>query len=160
MSTLTENFDESMKAAEPAIRELLRLDFDPKVSETIHRSFRAKINGTLIKHLLPGAEQQAVEILQQHNQARTYLEKTLEKEAESKIKSNQRQQDDVKYKIGIYNQAVEGINSCLEAMQLDRKKLPLINESEFLSIFPGSEAVNISPVGNGIVKSNRIFDAE
>jgi replication fork clamp-binding protein CrfC len=149
---------ESMKEAEPAIRQLLKLDFDPKVSETVHRSFRQRINQTLNTHLLPGADQQADEILQQYNQARTYLEKTLEKEAEEKIKSNQRQQDDVKRKIGTYNQAVAGINSCLEEMKLDRKKLPLINESDFMAISPGSEAFDISPVGNGMVESDGISD--
>ena len=150
---------ESMKAAEPAIRQLLKLDFDPKVADTVNRTFRTSINHTLKLHLLPGAEKQTAEILRQYNQARTYLEKTLEKEAEERIKSNIQQQDDVKQKIENYNQAVAGINSCLEAMQLDRKKLPLINEFEPMPILPEPEAFDISPSGNGVSKSNGIADA-
>ena len=32
----------------------------------------------------------------------------------------------------MFNEAVEGINSCLEAMQLDRHRLPTLNQSELL----------------------------
>lgn len=66
---------ESMVEAEPAIRQLLKLDFEPKVSETIRRNFRQTINQTLKTHLLPSAEKQADEILQQYNQARAYLDR-------------------------------------------------------------------------------------
>jgi hypothetical protein len=56
----------------------------------------------------------------------------LEKEAEEKIRQNQRQLAEVEQRIGVFNQAVEGINSCLEAMQLDRHRLPTLNQSELL----------------------------
>ncbi|MEC4895663.1 MAG: dynamin family protein [Oscillatoria sp. PMC 1051.18] len=125
------SFDyQSMVEAEPAIRQLLKLDFDPKVSQTVNRIFRQTINQTLKTHLLPAAEQQAEAILQQYSEARTYLEQTLEKEAEAKIANNQRSQDNIKTKIAAYNQAVAGINSCLEAMKLDREKLPPIREAD------------------------------
>ncbi|HAO12471.1 MAG TPA: dynamin family protein, partial [Planktothrix sp. UBA8407] len=62
--------------AEPAIRQLLKLDFEPKVSKTIYQTFRQTVNQTLKTHLLPMTETQADEIMQQYSQARVYLEKT------------------------------------------------------------------------------------
>jgi len=117
---------ESMVEAEPAIRQLLKLDFEPKVSATIKRTFRQTINQTINTQLLPMAEKQADEILQQYNQARAYLEQTLEKEAEEKIDRNRRLLSEVEQKIADYNDAVIGINSCLEAMQLYERQLPVI----------------------------------
>ncbi|MEC4986674.1 MAG: hypothetical protein SAJ37_20725 [Oscillatoria sp. PMC 1068.18] len=133
------SFDyQSMVEAEPAIRQLLKIDFDPKVSQTVNRVFRQTINQTLKTHLLPAAEQQAEAILQQYSEARSYLEQTLAREAEAKIVNNQRSQDNIKNKIAAYNQAVSGVNSCLEAMKLDRNKLPPIRESDlnFVTIDP------------------------
>ena len=115
-----------MVEAEPAIRQLLKLDFEPKVSATIKRTFRQTINQTINTELLPMAEKQADEILQQYNQARAYLEQTLEKEAEEKIARNRRLLSEVEQKIAAYNEAVAGINSCLEAMQLYERQLPVI----------------------------------
>ncbi|MEQ9001075.1 MAG: dynamin family protein [Coleofasciculus sp. B1-GNL1-01] len=43
---------ESMIAAEPAIRQLLKLDFEPKVEATIRRNFRQTMNQTLKTLLL------------------------------------------------------------------------------------------------------------
>jgi replication fork clamp-binding protein CrfC len=121
---------QNMMEAEPAIRQLLKLDFEQKVKETVLRTFRQTINQTLNNHLLTHADQQTEFILQQYDHARMYLAQTLDKEAEEKIRQNQRQQAEVEQKIAIYNRAVEGVNSCLEIMQLDRKKLPLISEEE------------------------------
>ncbi|GET42168.1 dynamin-like GTPase family protein [Microseira wollei] len=117
---------ESMVEAEPAIRQLLKLDFEPKVSATIKRTFRQTINQTINTELLPMAENQADDILQQYNQARAYLEQTLEKEAEEKISRNRRLLSEVEQKIAVYNEAVAGINNCLEAMQLYERQLPVI----------------------------------
>ncbi|MGL5877919.1 MAG: dynamin family protein [Xenococcaceae cyanobacterium] len=122
---------ESMVEAESAIRQLLKLDFEPKVSATIRRNFRQTINQTLKTHLLPMAQKQADEILQQYNFARSYLEKTLEKEAEEKIVRNQRSQDEIEQKIQEYNLSVSGINSCLQAMQLFEHQLPVISSDEY-----------------------------
>jgi replication fork clamp-binding protein CrfC len=133
---------ESMVEAEPAIRQLLKLDFEPKVSATIRRDFRQAINQTINTHLLPMAEQQADEILQQYNQARAYLEQTLEQEAQEKIIRNQRLLSEVKQKIEAYNQALAGINSCLEAMQLKYEhQLPVIAEADFIP--PNLEAAPV-----------------
>jgi hypothetical protein len=80
------------------------------------------------------ADEQADAILQQYNQARAYLEQTLEKEAEEKIKNNRRLKDDVEQKIEAYNQAVSGINGCLQGMLLNRHQLPVVGESDLIAI--------------------------
>jgi hypothetical protein len=126
---------QSMIESEPAIRQLLKLDFEFKVKDTIMRTFRQTINQTLNTHLLAGAEKQGDEILQQYDRARAYLAQTLEKEAQAKIDNNRRLQGDIKQNIDAYNVAVSNINACLEAMQLSRKKLPVISESD-LSVLP------------------------
>lgn len=120
---------ESIVEAEPAIRQLLKLDFEPKVSQTIRKSFRQTINQTLKTQLLPMAEQQADEILQQYPQARAYLEKTLQQEAEEKIANNRRLLSVVEENIATYNSAASSINSCLQAMKLYDHFLPVIGDS-------------------------------
>ncbi|PSB04737.1 dynamin-like GTPase family protein [Merismopedia glauca] len=122
---------ESMVEAEPAIRQLLKLDFEPKVSETIRRNFRQTMNQTLKTHLLPLAESQADLILQQYAQARAHLETNLEVEASRKIADNQKAQLEIQEKIGIYNQAIDAINSCLQLMNLGDRFLPTIDDVEF-----------------------------
>ena len=121
---------QSMIESEPAIRQLLQLDFEFKVKETVIRTFRQTINQTLNTHLLGGADKQADKILQQYDRAREYLAQTLEKEAQLKVDNNRRLQGEVKQNIDAYNGAVSSINQCLEAMQLSRKKLPIISESD------------------------------
>ncbi|MCC5665370.1 dynamin-like GTPase family protein [Nostoc sp. CHAB 5784] len=130
LSQTSQGYDaESIVEAEPAIRQLLKLDFEPKVSHTIRKSFRQTINQTLKTHLLPMANQQADEILQQYPQARAYLEKTLEQEAEEKIANNRRLLNVVEENIAAYNSAASSINTCLQAMQLYDNFLPVIGES-------------------------------
>jgi replication fork clamp-binding protein CrfC len=137
---------QSMIASEPAIRQLLQLDFEFKVKDTVIRTFRQTINQTLNTHLLAGAEKQADEILQQYDRARAYLAQTLEKEAQAKIDNNRCLQADIKQNIDAYNAAVSNINACLEAMQLSRKKLPVISESD-LSVVPTAiEAIDAESV--------------
>ena len=121
---------QSMIGSEPAIRQFLKLDFEFKVKDTVIRTFRQTINQTLNTHLLAGADKQADKILQQYDRAREYLAQTLEKEAQSKVDNNRRLQGEVKQNIDAYNGAVSSINQCLEAMQLSRKKLPIISESD------------------------------
>ncbi|MCC5624243.1 dynamin-like GTPase family protein [Nostoc sp. CHAB 5715] len=130
LSQTSQGYDaESIVEAEPAIRQLLKLDFEPKVSHTIRKSFRQTINQTLKTHLLPMANQQADEILQQYPQARAYLEKTLEQEAEEKIANNRRLLNVVEENIAAYNSAASSINTCLQAMQLSEHLLPVIGDS-------------------------------
>jgi hypothetical protein len=147
---------ESMIEAQPAIRQLLKLDFEPKVSATIKRSFRQTINQTLKTLLLPMADNQADAILQQYDRARAYLEQTLEKEAEEKIITNRRLLDEVEQKIEVYNQAVLGINGCLQGMLLNRHQLPVIGESDLAAI-PVSVESDGFDVSSNIVSA---FDSE
>jgi replication fork clamp-binding protein CrfC len=119
---------ESMIDAEPEIRQLLKLDFEPKVSSTIRKTFRQTINQTLKNQLLPLADKQADVILQQYASARCYLEQTLEQEATEKIAQNQRLLNALEQKITAYNQAITSINSCLQAMALNQHLLPSIYE--------------------------------
>lgn len=99
----------SMVQAEPAIRQLLKLDFEPKVSNTISRNFRQTINQTLKTQLLPMAKEQTDIILQKYPEARANLEKTLEVEAIAKIASNQKLQQEIMGNIQQYNLAVSDI---------------------------------------------------
>jgi replication fork clamp-binding protein CrfC len=121
---------ESMVEAEPAIRQLLKLDFEPKVNETIRKNFRQTINQVLKTQLLPMAEQQTDEILQQYAHARTYLEATLQQEAEEKILQNKNLFGKVEQKIATYNLAVNNINDCLRGLSLHEHLLPEIEDSD------------------------------
>nr|WP_297077752.1 dynamin-like GTPase family protein [Thermoleptolyngbya sp. M55_K2018_002] len=129
---------QTMIEAEPAIRQLLKLDFEQKVKDTITRTFRQTINQTLNTHLLPSAQQQADHILQQYDAARAYLARVLEKEAEEKIRQLDRQKADLEQRIAAYNEAIAAFNQHLATMQLDRKALPGISEAD-LVILPAED---------------------
>ena len=150
---------ESMVEAEPAIRQLLKLDFEPKVSTTICKSFRQTINQTLKTQLLPMAERQTDEILQQYNHARSYLEQSLEKEAEEKIRRNEQKQAEIMDKIAVYNQAVAGINSCLQAMQLTEHLLPVIGTADFIPVSTDAEPLYFSLNSVDVSTSNGKVEA-
>ncbi len=141
---------QSMIESEPAIRQFLKLDFEFKVKDTVIRTFRQTINQTLNTHLLGGADKQADKILQQYDRARAYLAQTLEKEAQSKVDNNRRLQGEVKQNIDVYNGAVSNINQCLEAMQLTRKKLPIISESD----------LSVAPIISDVIDVSNVIDAE
>jgi glutaredoxin-related protein len=118
--------------AEPAIKQLLKLDFEQKVFATVRKNFRQTINNALKTHLLPKAAEQAATILNQYDVARSYLEKTLEQEAEEKIARNSRLQAEIQQKIDLYQQSIEGINDCLKAMQI-ADQLPVITNIDTMS---------------------------
>ncbi|MEA5563983.1 dynamin-like GTPase family protein [Anabaena sp. UHCC 0399] len=141
---------ESMVDAEPAIRQLLKLDFEPKVSQTIRKTFRQTINQSLKTQLLPMAETQAEEILQQYPQARVYLEQTLQQEAEEKIANNRQLLNTLEQKMEAYNMAVTNINDCLQSMQLYDHLLPIVNMSE-------SKVAKIA-ASNGVIISDGLLD--
>ncbi|MBN3897426.1 MAG: dynamin-like GTPase family protein [Nostoc sp. NOS(2021)] len=149
---------ESIVEAEPAIRQLLKLDFEPKVSQTIRKSFRQTINQTLKTQLLPMADQQADEILQLYPQARAYLEKTLEQEAEEKIANNRRLLSVLEENMAAYNSAVYSINSCLQAMQLYDHFLPVIGNADFIYATPGLFDNDGKFATNGFVISDGLVD--
>lgn len=159
LSQTSQGYDaESIVEAEPAIRQLLKLDFEPKVSQTIRKSFRQTINQTLKTQLLPMADQQADEILQQYPQARAYLEKTLQQEAEEKIANNRRLLNVVEENIATYNSAASSINNCLQAMQLYDNLLPVIGNAEFIYATSGSLDTDGKFASNGFVNSDGFVD--
>jgi len=145
---------ESIVEAEPAIRQLLKLDFEPKVSQTIRKSFRQTINQILKTQLIPMAEQKADDILQQYPQARAFLEKTLEQEAEVKIANNRRLLNLLQANVEAYNSAASSINLCLQAMQLSDHCLPVIGDTEFIYFHP--ELLNTAT--NGFMISDGLID--
>ena len=51
----------SMVDAQPAIRQLLKLDFQDKVKKTATNTFRQSVNNAIKTHLLPMAKQKADE---------------------------------------------------------------------------------------------------
>ena len=140
----------SMVEAEPAIRQLLKLDFEPKVLATITRNFRQTINQTIKTHLLPMAQQQADKILQYYPQARAFLEQTLEQEAIAKIALNQKLQLEIKQKIAQYNQSVNELNNCLRSLQLAEHQLPIIDQREIVIKIESEPAANEN--NNGSLK--------
>ncbi len=128
----------NMIEAEPAIRQLLKIDFEEKVRETVMRSFRQVINQSLNNNLLPMAERQAEQVLSRYDRARTYLAKALEKEAEEKIRQNVQQLAAVEQQVAVFGGAVAEINAHLEAMQLDRHRLPELSQADL-------QMVNVLP---------------
>ncbi|TVQ17647.1 MAG: dynamin family protein [Leptolyngbya sp. DLM2.Bin15] len=126
----------NMIEAESAIRQLLQLDFEQKVNQTVAHTFRQTINQTLNHHLLSAARHQSDLILQQYDIARQYLARILDKEASEKLHSNQLKQEHIQLRINDYNTSVQGINACLEAMMLDRKRLPLVAEGDLAIALP------------------------
>ncbi len=148
----SQNYDyESMVDAESSIRQLLKSDFEPKVWQTIRRTFRQTVNQSLKSKLLPMADLQANEILQQYSDARTYLEQILEQEASEKIISNRRLLTTVEQKIAIYNSAVSGINACLQAMGLHQHLLPVTEEYNIETVEVNTYEQNIAE-SNGVIK--------
>ncbi|MBD2256551.1 dynamin family protein [Pseudanabaena sp. FACHB-2040] len=123
---------QSMIDAEPAIRQLLKLDFEQKVGDTVLRTFRQTINQTLNSHLLSAAQAQADSLLHEYDHARAYLAQTLDKEAAEKVIQNQRLKVEIQTKVELLNEAISGINACLEVHQLDRKKLSLISRDDLV----------------------------
>ncbi|AFZ46049.1 hypothetical protein Cyast_0065 [Cyanobacterium stanieri PCC 7202] len=117
----------AMVESEPAIRQLLRLDFEPKIDRTIRQVFRQTINQTIKTNLIPMAKKMADSILQKYDVARENLKQTLEQEAKEKIAYNQQLTQELNSDAITYNQAITNINSCLEAMDINDHDLPLIH---------------------------------
>ncbi|MGF1576788.1 MAG: dynamin family protein [Cyanophyceae cyanobacterium] len=134
----------AIKDAEPGIRQLLKLDFEPKIGQTVRSHFRQETNNTLKTQLLPIGKQVSDEILQKYPQAKHFMEQTLKKEAAEKIELNQHHLNALRVNVGNYNQAVNAINLCLQALRLDRETLPLIDHFAFegLNLDLNREAVS------------------
>ena len=148
-----------MKNVEAPIRQLLEIDFKAKFKQTIDVNLGSKIIKMLNEDLLSMAENKRQLIWQQSARARANKRQTIEKQAQAKIDERNQKLREVELKISDYNQAVEGINSCLEAMKLDDYKLGIIPKynSSVTSILTNTNSVdsnNIPP------ESASSFDSE
>lgn len=148
-----------MVEAEEPIRQLLEIDFQAKFKQTIEVNFPSKIIKMLNKDLLSMAENKRQLIWQQSARARANKRQDIEKQAQVKIDERNRKLKEVELKIAEYNQAVAGINSCLEAMRLDDCKLPTIPEdnSSLTSTFIDTNSVDSNNIPPESVSS---FDSE
>ncbi|HEY9808505.1 MAG TPA: dynamin-like GTPase family protein [Halomicronema sp.] len=116
----------SMVDAEPGIRQLMKMDFEPKVKHTIQSTFPQAIYQTLKIHVLPLVKELENSILQQYDRARSHLETTLEKEALELLQQNEERLANVGGVIAVYNESVGDFNGCLQGMGLDRFQLPVV----------------------------------
>ncbi|MEG5057008.1 dynamin family protein [Microcoleus sp. A2-C5] len=148
-----------MVEAEASIRQLLEIDFQAKFKQTIEVDFGLKIIKMLNEYLLSMAESKRQLIWQQSACARANKRQAIEKDAQAKIDKRSRKLGEVEVKISDYNQAVAGINSCLEAMKLDDYKLPTIPEDNS-STTPDFIDVNSVESNNIPPESTSSFDSE
>lgn len=118
---------QGMLTAEPAVRQLLEIDFRKKVHHTIMHRFRTTINATINDHLLPGAHHLVGVIMAQFKAAHVRLEDKIEKDAERRIQEIQQQKKAVDANIGTYNQAVDSVNQDLQVNGCTGLTLPKIN---------------------------------
>ncbi|MEG4408013.1 dynamin family protein [Microcoleus sp. MON2_D5] len=147
-----------MVEAEAPIRQLLEIDFQAKFKQTIEVDLGSKIIKMLNKYLLSMAENKRQLIGQQSARARANKRQAIEKEAQAKIDERDQKLREVELKISDYNQAVAGINSCLEAMKLDDYKLPTIPEDNS-STTPFFTDVNFVESNNIPPESTSSFDS-
>lgn len=110
---------QNMVGAEAAIRQLLKLDFEEKVGRTVMLSFRQVANQTLNVHLREAAREQSERVLGLYDQAREFLARSLEREAEERIRQNERLLGDLEERIRVYNEAVGAIAVCFAEMGID-----------------------------------------
>jgi len=148
-----------MVEAEASIRQLLEIDFQAKFKQTIEVDFGLKIIKMLNEYLLSMAENKRQLIWQQSARARANKRQAIEKDAQAKIDERSRKLGEVEVKIADYNQAVAGINSCLEAMKLDDYKLPTIPEDNSTTT-PFFVDVNSVESNNIPPESTSNFDSE
>ncbi|MGB3193652.1 MAG: dynamin family protein [Limnoraphis sp.] len=117
---------QGMLTAEPAVRQLLEIDFKQKVHHTIMYRFRTTINATINDHLLPGADHLVGVIIAHFKAAHVRLEHNIEKDAERKLEQIKKEKYKVDANIGTYNQAVDSINQDLQVNHCTGFKLPNI----------------------------------
>jgi hypothetical protein len=68
--------------------------------------------------------------------------------------------DEVEQKIADYNEAITGINSCLQGMLLNRYQLPVVGESDLKAIPSSVESEAFDFSSNFTAVSNSIDAAE
>ena len=104
-------FDYSnMVESEPAIRQLLKMDFEQKVKVTVLRTFRQTINQTLNSVLLERSKLLSHSISDRYDEARSFLSDVLRQEAEEQVAARDRLLAEVMEKSGIFDEAIGVIN--------------------------------------------------
>lgn len=150
---------QNMVEAEPAIRQLLKLDFEQKVKETVMRSFRQTLNQTLNAHLIRWTNEQVDWILQQYDQARIQLIKTLDAEAQIKLHQSNQQRREVAEQINAYNQAIAAINRALLDHQITEHQLPSLEIDGFGPV-AGCNSMMLPDAANPDVQTLESWSAE
>ena len=103
-------FDYSnMVESEPAIRQLLKLDFEQKVKVTVLRTFRQTINQTLNSVLLERSKLLATSMSDRYDEARSFLSDVLRQEAEEQVAARDRLLAEVMEKMESFDDAIEVI---------------------------------------------------
>jgi hypothetical protein len=118
---------QNMVAAEPAIRQLLKLDFEEKVGRTVMLTFRQTVNQTLNVHVLAAVEDQAQEIVKGYDRAREFFGEVLEREAVGRVQQNRSRLKALEDSIGEFNGAIGVINQCFESETVGGKSLPTLD---------------------------------
>jgi predicted RNA-binding protein with RPS1 domain len=134
--------------AEPSIRQMLDIDFQNKLDETLSVSFKSKIIKSMKSLLINMAKKKQQVILNQIEQARVNKRKLIEQCAQQKIAQKKIDLKAIKESIKKYNQAVLGINQCLNSMGLSAYILPVVVE----------EQVNLSTSQNQIQLDNNVVE--
>ena len=103
-------FDYSNRVeSEPAIRQLLKLDFEQKVKVTVLRTFRQTINQTLNSVLLERSKLLATSMSDRYDEARSFLSDVLRQEAEEQVAARDRLLAEVMEKMESFDDAIEVI---------------------------------------------------
>jgi replication fork clamp-binding protein CrfC len=114
---------QNMVAAEPAIRQLLKLDFEEKVGRTVMQTFRQTVNQTLNVHLLGALPDQVQAIVQKYDKAREFMGEKLEQEAADRVRQNLRSLEELEERIRVYNESIRAIGSHFNELGLECGKL-------------------------------------
>lgn len=129
-----------MVEAEASIRQLLKIDFEAKFNQTIEVNFGSKIIKMLSKYLLSMADKKRQLIWQNSELARANKRQAIEKEAQAKIDKRKRKLQKFEQNVFDYNQAITGINICLDDIKLSNYRLPTIYQDNLpednLSVTP------------------------
>jgi replication fork clamp-binding protein CrfC len=101
----------NMVAAEPAIRQLLKLDFEQKVKMTVLRTFRQTINQTLNSVLLDRSRSLVISIPDRYDEARSFLGDVLRREAEEQVLRRDQLLAEIEEKIVVFEGAIDRIGA-------------------------------------------------
>jgi predicted RNA-binding protein with RPS1 domain len=128
--------------AEPSIRQMLDIDFQNKLDETLGVNFNLKVIKSMKSLLIKMAKEKQQVILNEVEQARLNKRKLVEQSAQQRIDQKKSELKAIKNSIKQYNQAVSGINQCLHSMHLSAYLLPIVEDRGNLFISQVQEQTN------------------